>query len=214
MRPPAWYLTPRVQARAGIIAPASISPSIVPRDLGRSTPRIESAQQDRVSATFQPLLRTPYGQGGSILVRGKPLSDDLLRALVENSYDGVALAGPDGTRLYISPALPRLLGYTSEEYAEIPPFQVVHEDDREMMTQAFRRAAERPGSIEVADVRLRHKDDSLRFTECVISNRLDEPEIQALVINWRDITARKRAEDELRAMVEVLQKTDDERRLL
>lgn len=140
--------------------------------------------------------------------------DQLFKALVENSYDGVALTSVDGARFYLSPAFFRLLGYTPEEYAEIKPFEVVHEEDRESMQGAFRAAAERSGSMKVAEIRVVRKDGEIRHTEATITNRLDDHEIQALVINWRDVTERKKAEDALRASIEALRKIDDERRAL
>lgn len=140
--------------------------------------------------------------------------DQLFKALVENSYDGVALTSVDGARIYLSPAFFRLLGYTPEEYAEIKPFEVVHEEDRESMREAFRAAAEQSGSMKVAEIRVVRKDGEIRHTEATITNRLEDHEIQALVINWRDVTERKKAENDLRASIEALRKIDDERRAL
>ena len=57
-----------------------------------------------------------------------------------------------------------------------------------------------PGSSKEALFRLRHQDGSWRWMEGVITNLLDEPAVQSLVINYRDITERKLAEQEIASM--------------
>jgi PAS domain S-box-containing protein len=51
-------------------------------------------------------------------------------------------------------------------------------------------------------LRVRHKDGTWRTLEGTGSNLLDNPAIEGIIINARDITERKRAEGELRRMVE------------
>src|ERR1700730_9089785 len=45
---------------------------------------------------------------------------------------------------------------------------------------------------------LLHKDGSTRWVENVIVNLLSEPSVQAVVMDQRDVTERKRAEEALR----------------
>ncbi|HVF01880.1 MAG TPA: EAL domain-containing protein, partial [Rubrobacteraceae bacterium] len=47
------------------------------------------------------------------------------------------------------------------------------------------------------EYRFRHKDGSCRYVESVGSNLLDDPDVGELVVNSRDITERKRAEERL-----------------
>jgi PAS domain-containing protein len=54
-----------------------------------------------------------------------------------------------------------------------------------------------PGSVQEALFRLRHQDGSWRWMEGFLTNLLDEPAVQSVVINYRDITERKRAEQEI-----------------
>jgi signal transduction histidine kinase/CheY-like chemotaxis protein len=50
--------------------------------------------------------------------------------------------------------------------------------------------------VVIDEVMLLHKDRSWRWTECTMRNLLHEPSVQALVINFRDITERKHAQAE------------------
>ena len=55
-----------------------------------------------------------------------------------------------------------------------------------------------PDQIVKADLRVRNKDGSWRDLEVVIANRLEDRSVRALVVNYRDVTDRKRAEESLR----------------
>ena len=48
------------------------------------------------------------------------------------------------------------------------------------------------------EFRFRHKDGTWRYLEAAGQNRLTEPEIGAIVVNSRDITDRRQAEESLR----------------
>ncbi len=63
---------------------------------------------------------------------------------------------------------------------------------------------ETPGSVKEANFRLRHKDGSWRWMEAVITNLLDEPAVQSVVINYRDITERKLKEEVIQSRTEEL----------
>ena len=58
------------------------------------------------------------------------ISERRFRALVEESWDAIALFGPDGTILYGSPATTRLLGYELAEFVGRNAMELIHPDDR------------------------------------------------------------------------------------
>ena len=59
-------------------------------------------------------------------------------------------------------------------------------------------ALEHPGQVQRIDVRMRKHDGAWRWVECAIDSQLDHPDVQAVVINMRDIDGRRRAEQALR----------------
>jgi PAS domain S-box-containing protein/putative nucleotidyltransferase with HDIG domain len=77
-------------------------------------------------------------------------------------------------------------------------FDLFHPDERAAVTQLLEQTMKHPGSVQEAFFRLRHQDGSWRWMEGFLTNLLDEPAVQSIVINYRDITERKRAENELR----------------
>ncbi|MBI5841861.1 MAG: PAS domain S-box protein [Chloroflexi bacterium] len=125
-------------------------------------------------------------------------SEKRFRALIENSTDGIALVGADATVLYVSPSNERIYGYSTEEIIHQNGLELVHPDDRAVEMAHWAKLLERPGEISTSQCRVRHKDGSWRWTEIIRKNLLAEPDVQAIVVNYRDITERKRAEESLR----------------
>jgi two-component system cell cycle sensor histidine kinase/response regulator CckA len=116
------------------------------------------------------------------------------RAIVEGSADAFALLAADGTIQYVTPAIERLSGYKPGELVGRSAFELIHPDERERVREAFRRALNVPGVPMHVEYRARHKDGSWRRREVVGVSRLDVPSVRAVVVNYRDTTARDMAE--------------------
>jgi PAS domain S-box-containing protein/putative nucleotidyltransferase with HDIG domain len=126
------------------------------------------------------------------------LNEARFRALIENNSDAIALISADGTILYESPAVTRVLGYAVGERTGRGFFELVHPDDLPNINNRFAQLLQQPGVTLDAQLRYRHKDGSWRWLEGVGQNLFTEPSVQAIVANYRDITERKQAEDALR----------------
>ena len=125
-----------------------------------------------------------------------PNSDRLFRVLIEHNPEVIALLSPEGTVLYTSPSIQRVLGYTPEECMATSACAIVHPDDRAALEHTFQHLLAVPGLIDTQQFRCRHKDGTLRWVEVVMANVLQDSDVQALVMNVRDITVRKRMEEE------------------
>jgi PAS domain S-box-containing protein len=120
------------------------------------------------------------------------------RTLTENALDLVILLSRDGTILYNSPSLTRILGYDLQANLGRSAFNLVHPEDLPEMLQAFEAVAGIPEQMAQVEFRVRHADGSWRFMEAMAQNRLHDLEIGGVVVNSRDVTDRKRLEDQLR----------------
>jgi PAS domain S-box-containing protein len=118
------------------------------------------------------------------------------RALIEQSSDAITLVTAEGTILYASPAIARVTGYTAEELVGTNGFAFVHPDELERKPQRFNDLLDHPGKVITVEYRLRLKDGSWRWMEGTATNLLHDPVIGTLVVNCRDITERKQAEEE------------------
>ena len=131
-------------------------------------------------------------------------ADDLFHALVENSSDAIALLDANGVIRFASRSSARVLGYALEERLGRSGFELIHPDDLAPLRAAFADFLQRPGVPIPVEYRARHKDGSWRHIEAIAVNRLDEAAIGGIVVNYRDVTERKGAEEALRASEERL----------
>ena len=125
-------------------------------------------------------------------------SEERFRTLTTNSSDMVLILEADGTIRYESPSVERVLGYKPEERVGNKAFDLIHPDDVEHVSRAFVEYLENPGVNPPVEYRTLAKDGTWHHFEAAGSNLLHDPAIHGIVINSRDITERKRAEDALR----------------
>jgi PAS domain S-box-containing protein len=124
-------------------------------------------------------------------------SEERFRSLIRNASDIVTLYEADGTIRYVSPAIERVLGYKPEERIGANSFELIHPDDVARAQEAFAKTLRNPGAPLAVELRLRHRDGSWRHIEATGTNLLDDPSVGAIVLNSRDITERRHAEERL-----------------
>jgi len=135
--------------------------------------------------------------------RARTLEGEIgFRALVENSLDIVTVLDPDGTIRLESPSVERHLGYEPTELVGRNVFDFVHAADRERVlnyfSQALQEARLNPEITGVLEFRAVHKDGSTRHFESIGRLIRNEHSGFSVLVNSRDITARKQAEEALR----------------
>ena len=139
------------------------------------------------------------------------VSEERFRSLVQNTSDIITILEADGSVRYISPAVERVTGYKPEEQIGTNAFDAVHPDDRDRASSIFAEVLKRGGLHQPLEFRVPHKDGSWRYVEHVVNNLLDDPAVRGVVVTSRDVTERKRADDELRRLNESLEQRIAER---
>ena len=127
------------------------------------------------------------------------------RSLIEHSTDGVMVIDHDGIIWYESLSYNKMLGQQHNDLIGRFAFEMVHPDDLPGVVEMFnwlRKGGTVPQNVEV---RALHKDGSVHWIEGTVSNYLDDPAIQGIVANFRDITEHKQAENELSKAATVLE---------
>lgn len=119
------------------------------------------------------------------------------RALIENSSDGIVLLSRDGIINYISPSGERIIGYTKEELLGENRLNYIHPDDQEKVTDALANIATDAYKLTKVELRYKMHDGSYKWLESNYSSLLNDLSVNALVVNFRDITERKNAERQL-----------------
>lgn len=135
----------------------------------------------------------PTGRAEEVLKQG----ETLFRALVENSADIIVLLDPQGLVTYVSLSITRIMGYSRDDILGHYALDLVHPDDLAYMQNVFQNILQFPGKSLRAEYRLRCSDGSWRWFEGVGTNLLADPEVGAIVGNFRDIVERKQIEEAL-----------------
>jgi PAS domain S-box-containing protein len=127
-------------------------------------------------------------------------SEESFRALIENAVDLIVVVEPDGTGKYVSPSVERMLGFQPEEIVGRNIADFVHPDDLDAALGAIAASLQTPGvADQPSELRVRHKDGCFRTIEVIGNNLQDSPGVSGIVVNARDITERRQAEEMLRA---------------
>jgi len=129
-------------------------------------------------------------------------SESRFRTLVEQGKDAVALLDPDGHFLPSTPLTNPLLGHERIDVVGRDVLALVHPDDLATVTGALAKIRDQPGGNTLAEFRMRHKDGDWRWVEGMATNLLAESAVRAIVVNYRDVTERKRAEVRARFLVD------------
>jgi diguanylate cyclase (GGDEF)-like protein/PAS domain S-box-containing protein len=125
-------------------------------------------------------------------------SEARFRSLVQNSSDVITVLGADGTIIYESASIERILGYKADALIGKSAFALIHPDDLPAVLKVFNIGLQTPGTPLHAEYRFQHHDGSWRYVESIGANLLDVPTISGVVINSRDVTDRTHTEQALR----------------
>ena len=127
-----------------------------------------------------------------------------LRALLENSTEMFGLLSADSTFLFANPAAAKNLGYTTQELIGRNGLEMVHPDDRQLCQDRLGELLARPGGTVQVECRMVARNGSNRWVEATAKNLLTDPQIRALVVTYRNINDRMRAEAERQIIYEVI----------
>ncbi|MBD0320715.1 MAG: response regulator, partial [Gemmatimonadetes bacterium] len=99
---------------------------------------------------------------------------------------------------YQSPSMERIYGRSRNETLGHTPWELMHPDDVAAVKAEFARILANPGSIGHVEYRYRHKDGGWIYTEAFGRTLLPDSAEQGVVVNARDVTERRLAEEALR----------------
>ncbi|NPV72463.1 MAG: PAS domain S-box protein [Pelotomaculum sp.] len=135
--------------------------------------------------------------------------ENRLRQITGNIFDIVSIVNKDGIYEYISPSAKIITGHEPEEIIGTQIFELVHPDDLEKVKAAYDHAVETRSAGKV-EYRYRHADGHYIWFETTGSLTFDEEgQITGAIFIARDITERKRAEENLcaanRQLVDIIE---------
>ena len=131
-------------------------------------------------------------------------SEEKHRFLVDNANDAIFVA-QDGLIKFPNPKTLEILGYSEEDLAKIPYMDLVHPDDRAILSEFRQKTQSGKASTTTYSIRVRNSADEEIWAQ--ISSVPIVWEDRPATLNFvRDITVQKRAEEELRNSLDKLRK--------
>ena len=137
-------------------------------------------------------------------IKAHTVSEDLrrqsevyFRSLIENALDLITVLDGSGKILFESPSIERLLGYRRDELIGAVVFEYLHPDDRSAAQDTFTRLLRAPGTSELIEIRVLHRDGSWRIFESIGKSLIDADQAVRIIVNSRDSTERKMLEEDI-----------------
>jgi diguanylate cyclase (GGDEF)-like protein/PAS domain S-box-containing protein len=119
------------------------------------------------------------------------------RSLVQHSSDVIIVIRPSGQMRFVSPSATRVLGYDPSELVGRQIGSVLHPEDTERSATFLAEAVRGPGVTGPVELRFRQPDGSWLHTEILATNLLRDATVRGIVLNTRDVSERKRLEEQL-----------------
>jgi len=119
------------------------------------------------------------------------------RSLVQHSSDVIMVTKSNGAVRFASPSATRVLGYDPSELVGQSVPALLHPEDRERAVAFFGEAVRAPGVTGPVEWRFRQRDGSWLATEILATNLQRDPAVRGVVLNTRDVSERKRLEEQL-----------------
>jgi PAS domain S-box-containing protein len=136
-------------------------------------------------------------------------SENRFRALIEKSSDVIGVISAEGVTLYKSPSVKEVMGYDPSELIGRPLAEMIHPDDISALNALITDLVQQPEESHSMTVRHRNRDGSWRWIEAAATNHLNDPAIAGIVVNYRDISEQRVAEEKIREQAALLDISQD-----
>lgn len=126
-----------------------------------------------------------------LVLENNIIREKRLSTIIENSAEGFALLDVQGNIIEMSPSGKKILGFDiNYNPKDIIKNTVIHLDDRPVLGKQFLQSLANPNEVEKCEFRILMPNGEYKWLETLIHNLLEEPNVNAIVLTYRDITER------------------------
>lgn len=116
--------------------------------------------------------------------------------LVEHSFGAAVITNENGLISYASSSIKNITGFTESELVNSSFLDLIHPEDKNSYLEQLDSLAKKPyTSLKNLFFRIQHKNNSWRWFESNINNLKDEQSTNGFVINFKDVTDKKLADE-------------------
>ncbi len=121
-------------------------------------------------------------------------SEELFKTLVQNSADAFQLSDDKLNNVYVSDAVKNVIGYEAEEWIGKNLFDFIHPDDKELALDWLNWLLNNARKVAPIEIRVKNKLQQWVFIEAYARNMIGVPNVDAIVMNFRNVQAKKVAD--------------------
>lgn len=125
------------------------------------------------------------------------LSQEKYQAMIANISDVITIADADGHLIYASPNMVTRFGWSAKDFSDASVLDRIYYEDRERALGAFASILQRPDAEITLETRLVSINDNIGHFEITAVNKIEDSNIQGILITVHDITDRKIREEKL-----------------
>lgn len=162
--------------------------------VGDKAPGKAGYYEGAVQAIAQANGKTAARQNGAPLIE---ISDRIIHALTANSIDTLTVIDREGKILYTNAPARQVGGRSSTQLQGRHFSEFIHPDDQRQAAKYMKTLMKNPAKPLPLLFRSPHHDGTWRWVKGKATNLLGDPDIQGIVLNYRDVTEQKTAEQKL-----------------
>ncbi len=131
------------------------------------------------------------------------------QAIIENAPDGIVLLNEQGDFKFISPSAKKIFGYEINDSISVNPASLTHPEDLPFVLSELGKVFASPAYIPTIQYRFADRDGNWKWIESTFRNLFEDQAVNAIVLNFRDITDRKLSEEALHETREFIERIID-----
>lgn len=129
------------------------------------------------------------------------------KTLLENNLDMVGVMDSVGNYSYVSENTETLIGYKPEFLIGKSAFDFIHPEDAQSVFERFTSLNKDGSALEIPAFRFRSANGDWRWIECKVTDKTGDHIIQGIIVNSRDVTAKKAAEEKILSLSRIAEDT-------
>jgi PAS domain S-box-containing protein len=118
--------------------------------------------------------------------------ENIYQALLDNNDSIIILLNRDLQTIYRSPSSVRVTGRTNEVQKEKAIADYIHPDYLEYLKDKVEMSLQQPGIPVPLVFQLKHQDGHYIWLDGVLNNRLEDKNVNGIIVNLRDVTETKK----------------------